>query len=89
MEKLYLLLWLGWPVLARAQAPETHHYAIEIAGIRVGTMTAMREQHPDNRSTYTLISDVKVKLLVYTIRIYYKAVSQFAGKKLLLATVDA
>ncbi|MDB5243322.1 MAG: hypothetical protein JWP57_3947 [Spirosoma sp.] len=77
------------PILVKAQTTETHHYAIEVAGIRVGTMTAVHEQHTDNRSTYTLISDVSVKLLVYTIKIYYKAISQFSGKKLMLATVDA
>jgi hypothetical protein len=88
MKKLLLVLLLGLPVMSRAQTTETHHYAIEIAGIRVGTMTAVHEQHADNRSTYTLISDVKVKLLVYTVKIYYKAVSQFVGKKLMLATVN-
>ena len=89
MKKLILSLLISAPIMAEAQATETHHYAIEMAGIRVGTMTAIREQHMDNRSTYTLISDVSVKLLVYTVKIYYKAISQFTGKKLMLATVDA
>jgi hypothetical protein len=89
MKKLLLSLLLGLPVLLKAQTTETHHYAIEVAGIRVGTMTAVRQQHTDDRSTYTLISDVKVKLLVYTIKIYYKAIDQFTGKKMMLATVDA
>lgn len=68
---------------------ETHHYAIEMAGIRIGTMTAIRQPQADNRTTYTLISDVKVNLLVYTVKIYYKAISQFEGKKLMLSTVEA
>ena len=89
MRKLLLVWLLGLSLTGWAQTTETHHFAIDIAGIRVGTMTAVREQQPDNRSTYTLISDVKVKLLVYTVKIYYKAVSQFVGKKLMLATVDA
>lgn len=89
MKKLLLLLTLSLPVVAPAQTTETHHYAIEMAGIRVGTMTAVREQQPNNRSTYTLISDVNVSLLVYRVRIYYKATSQFVGKKLMFATVDA
>ena len=88
MKKLLFPLLFCLPILAKAQTTETHHYAIEVAGIRVGTMTAIRQQHADDRSTYTLISDVKVKLLVYTITIYYKAITQFTGKKLMLATVD-
>ena len=87
MKKILLLLLFSVP--ACSQTTETHHYAIEMAGIRIGTMTAVREQHADNRSTYTLVSDVKVKLLVYTITIYYRAISHFIGKKLMLSTVDA
>jgi hypothetical protein len=68
---------------------ETHHYAIEMAGIRVGTMTAIRQPQAGNRTTYTLISDVNVSLLVYTVKIYYKVISQFEGKKLMLSTVEA
>ncbi|MVM38808.1 hypothetical protein GO730_16770 [Spirosoma sp. HMF3257] len=67
---------------------ETHHYAIEIAGIRVGTMTAVRQPQADNQTIYTLISDVKVNLLVYTVKIYYKVINRFEGKKLMLSTVD-
>lgn len=89
MKKLLLLLLFAGPVLTNAQITETHHYAVEVAGIRIGTMTAVREQHPNNRSTHTLISDVKVKLLVYTVTIYYKVINQFVGKKLMLSTVDA
>ena len=88
MKKLLFLLIFCLPILVKAQSTETHHYAIEVAGIRVGTMTAMRQQHPDDRSTYTLISDVKVKLLIYTITVYYKAITQFTGEKLMFATVD-
>ena len=89
MKKLVLVILLGLSGVVRAQTTETHHFAVEVAGIRVGTMTAVHEQHADNRSTYTLISDVQVKLLVYTVKIYYKTVSQFVGKKLMLSTVDA
>lgn len=89
MRKLLLLLLLGRSVAVHAQTTETHHYAIEMAGIRVGTMTTVRQQHADNRSTYTLVSDVKVSLLVYTVKIYYKVISQFEGTKLLLSTVES
>lgn len=85
LHVLFLLL----PLLGQAQPAETHHYAIEIAGIRVGTMTAVRQPQPNDRTTYTLISDVKVSLLVYTVKIYYKVINQFEGRKLLLSTVDA
>ena len=87
MRKLLLLLLLILPVSGSAQAIKTHQYAVEMAGARVGTITAVREQHADNRSTYTLISDVKLKLLFYTIKVYYKAVSQYTGEKLMLSTV--
>ncbi|GAB3510157.1 hypothetical protein GCM10027341_48220 [Spirosoma knui] len=88
---LLLLLNSGWSTFAQSPvAPaETHHYAIEIAGIRVGTMTAVRQPQADNRTTYTLISDVKVHLLVYTVTIYYKVINQFVGQKLMLSTVEA
>lgn len=74
---------------AQSVPAETHHYAIEVAGIRVGTMTAVRQPQANNRTTYTLISDVKVSMLVYTVKIYYKVINQFEGKKLVLSTVDA
>lgn len=87
MRKLLLLALLSLPVSVSAQDVKTHHYAIDMAGVRVGTVTAVREQHADNRSTYTLVSDVKMKLLFYTVKVYYKAVSQYAGKKLMTSTV--
>ncbi len=90
---LTLLLCLSCQVATAQVTPgtgpaETHHYAIEVAGIRVGTMTAVREPKADNQTTYTLISDVKVNLLVYSVKVYYKVINQFEGKKLLLSTVD-
>ena len=92
---LLILLFGVGGLTVRAQTttetspPETHHYAIDMAGIRVGTLTAIRQRQAVNRTTYTLISDVKVNLLVYTVKIYYKVISQFEGKKLMLSTVDA
>ncbi|WP_027303165.1 DUF6134 family protein [Rudanella lutea] len=73
--------------LASAQ-PETHRYAIEIAGARVGTMTATR-QTQGATTQYTIISDVLVNLLVYKVKIYYKTVCQYQGNKLLSAVVEA
>ena len=74
--------------LTDANPPETHHFAIEMAGIRVGTLTAVRQPQGENQVIYTIISDVKVNLLVYTAKIYYKSVNRFEGKKLMSATVD-
>ncbi|KAB7725997.1 hypothetical protein F5984_25355 [Rudanella paleaurantiibacter] len=73
--------------LASAQ-PETHRYAIEIAGARVGTMTATR-QTQGATTQYTIISDVLVNLLVYKVKIYYKTVCRYEGNKLLSAVVEA
>lgn len=83
---LLSLLFCLCPLLIQAQIAtgagpaETHHYAIEIARIRVGTMTAIRQPQAGNRTLYTLISDVKVNLLVYTVKIYYKVINQFEEK---------
>lgn len=66
----------------------TYHYAIEIAGVRVGTMTATRHQQGD-QTFYTTISDVKVNLLIYSVKIYYKADSRFHNGQLMLSTVEA
>ena len=72
-----------------AHPPETNRFAIEIAGIRVGTVTAVREEKPGNRTVITTISDVKIHLLVYTVKVYYKAITQFTGNKLMNSYVDA
>ena len=81
------------PLFAQQAAPlrpsETHRFAIEIAGIRVGTVTAIREEKPGNRSVITTVSDVKIHLLVYTVKVYYKAITQFTGAKLAGSFVDA
>lgn len=78
---------LPW-AMAQTGPSETHHYAIDVAGIRVGTMTVVRQPQDNDRTVYTTISDVKVNLLVYTVKVYYKVIDQFEGKKLMLSTVD-
>lgn len=95
MTRLFFdLLFVGITQLTTAQTapirpPETHRFAIEIAGIRVGTVTAVREEKPANRSVITTISDVKIHLLIYTVKVYYKATTQFTGNKLAGSYVDA
>ncbi|XWW46037.1 hypothetical protein JYG30_00825 [Fibrella sp. USSR17] len=91
MRHLLLLLSLfGFSTRSNAQQPtETHHYAIEIAGARIGTMTATRQQLTNNEVVYTQISDVKVNFLVYKLTIYYKVISRLKNGQLMLATVEA
>ena len=95
MTRLFFgLLLFGLAQSATAQTadvrpPETNRFAIEIAGIRVGTVTAVREEKPGNRSVITTVSDVNIHLLVYTVKVYYKAISQFTGSKLMGSYVDA
>lgn len=85
---------LNLPLLASGQSIiphpiETRHYAIEVAGIRVGTMTATSETQPDNDIIHKLTSDVKVNFLIYNLKIYYQVINRFRGGQLLLSTVEA
>ena len=88
------LLCLAGPAQAQPAAStpvETRRYAIEVAGLRVGTMTATRQ--PATAATadavLTLTSDVQVNFLLYHLVIYYKVVNRMRGGRLLLSTVDA
>ena len=89
----YLLLLISllgcYRPLAAQQRSETRHYAIDIAGARVGTMTATRQQLQGNEVIYTQISDVQVNFLVYKLKVYYKVISQLRNGQLLLSTVEA
>ena len=83
------------PVSSRAQVPkaalpETRRYAIEVAGLRVGTMTATRQAQPSTAEVVsTLTSDVKVSFLFYHLKIYYQVTNRFRNGQLWLSTVDA
>ena len=94
-----LILWL-WAitfssvvqgqVVAPGPAPiETRRYAIEVAGIRVGTMIATQQPQPNEAVIYTLVSDVKVNFLVYKLTVYYKVVNYFRRGQLQRSTVEA
>lgn len=87
---LLLITLLGFfrPLIAQ-QRSETHHYAIELAGARIGTMAATRQYLPGNEVVYTLVSDVQVNLLLYKVTIYYKTISRLKNGQLMLATVEA
>lgn len=65
------------------------HYGIEVAGIRVGTMTATRQAPVGADVTYSLVSDVKVNFLLYHLKIYYQVTNRFHNGQLLLSTVEA
>ncbi|SET48262.1 DUF6134 family protein [Hymenobacter actinosclerus] len=92
--KVLLFLFFLLPALTQAQtpAPETRRYAIEVAGLRVGTMTATRQlPTPANPETIsTLTSDVQVDILFYHLVIYYKVTNYVrADGQLRLSTVNA
>jgi len=83
------------PAAARAQTPrpatpETRRYAIEVAGLRVGTMTATRQPLPGTADVvYTCTSDVKVTILFYHLKVYYQVVNRVRAGQLLLSAVEA
>jgi len=80
------------PAASRAQAPAaggTRRYAIEVAGVRVGTMTATRLPPAGPEVVSTLVSDVKVNFLLYRLKVYYKVTNRFRHGQLLLSTVEA
>ncbi|MBO0358424.1 hypothetical protein J0X19_10750 [Hymenobacter sp. BT186] len=75
-----------------AQSPlptEVHRYSIEVAGLRVGTMTATRQALSTSNVRYSLVSDVQVNFLVYHLKVYYKVINQVQNGQLLLSTVEA
>jgi hypothetical protein len=95
MKALTLLCHVALPLAAAAQAPkatpgaEMRRYGIEVAGIRVGTMTATRQAASGPDVTYSLVSDVKVNFLFYHLKIYYQVTNHLRNGQLLLSTVEA
>ncbi len=89
---LGLLVPLSFAVCGQgipSDSTRTKEYSIEVAGIRVGTMTATRQLRDKQTVLYTLVSDVKVNFLVYKLKIYYKVTNLVQQGKLLRSTVDA
>ena len=85
-----VLLILPYAAQGQPTAPvETRRYAIEVAGLRVGTMTATRQPQAGAGVVYTLVSDVRVNFLLYHLVIYYQVVNRFRAGQLLLSTVTA
>lgn len=75
--------------VSKADPGEIRKYAIEVAGVRVGTMTATRQPRAGTEVLYTLVSDVKVNFLFYRLKIYYQVSNRFRNGQLMLSTVDA
>ena len=87
-----MLIVLGTYVSGWGQAPDstqTRRFVIDVGGIKVGTMTALRQPKGNQTVLYTIISDVSVNLLVYKVKVYYKMVSLMQQGKLIRSTVEA
>ncbi|MCP9764570.1 DUF6134 family protein [Lacihabitans soyangensis] len=78
MNKLFLLgaLIISSSVYCQ-NTTEIKKYAIEVAGIKVGEMHATKQSLGKGLVKYHVKSDVKVNLLVYTLKIKYEVISQF------------
>ena len=80
----------SWAQTPKVGSLETRRYAIEVAGLRVGTMTATRQVPVGSTEVVsTLVSDVKVNFLFYHLKIYYQVTNRFRNGQLWLSTVDA
>lgn len=78
MNRLIFILYLFYniPVFSQ-ETVEMKKYAIEMAGIKVGEMHATKHQVSKDVVNYKVKSDVKVNLLVFTLKIKYEVNSQF------------
>ena len=56
-------------------------YAIEVAGVQVGTMTAKRTNAFSSQHQYELTSKVRVNLFVFVLEVGYQVNSLFLGKQ--------
>jgi hypothetical protein len=78
MRRFIFILFLFLNITAFSQETlETKRYAIEVAGIKVGEMHATKRTLGKGLVKYHVKSDVKVNLLVYTLKIKYEVISQF------------
>lgn len=73
---------------AKAQT-EKKVYNIEVAGITVGKMTAVKNRKSEQVVNYTLTSDVKINFLVYLLKIFYQVNEVQSDHQLVSAKVDA
>ncbi|GAA4381328.1 hypothetical protein GCM10023186_20670 [Hymenobacter koreensis] len=81
---------MGQDQKPQSSSAEIRRYAIEVAGVRVGTMTATRQPpSADGEVVSTLVSDVQVNFLVYRLKVYYRVTNRFRNGQLRLSTVEA
>lgn len=78
MYRLIFILYILYniPVFSQ-ETVETKKYAIEVAGIKVGEMHATKHQVSKDIVNYRVKSDVKINLLVFTLKVKYEVKSQF------------
>lgn len=78
MKKIFLFfaLIISCSVLGQ-HTTELKKYAIEVAGFKVGEMHATKKTLGEGVVKYHIKSDVKVNLLVYTLKVKYEVSSQF------------
>jgi hypothetical protein len=78
MTRLIFILYLFFYLSAFSQETvETKKYAIEVAGIKVGEMHTTKHQISKEVVNYKVKSDVKINLLVFTLKVKYEVKSQF------------
>jgi hypothetical protein len=78
MTRLIFIIYLFFNLPAFSQETvETKKYAIEVAGIKVGEIHASKHQMSKDVVNYRVKSDVKINLLVFTLKIKYEVNSQF------------
>ena len=78
MNKLFLLFALIFSCSVFGQhTTEIKKYAIEVAGIKVREMHATKQTLSNGVVKYYVKSDVKLNLLVYTLKVKYEVTSQF------------
>ena len=88
MKILIFLLIYSYSLLAQENT-EIKKYAIEVAGIKVGQVTATRQQMSGDVVNYLIKSDVKINLLVYIVKINYEVKSQFNKNGLVFSEATA
>jgi hypothetical protein len=93
MRKLLpLLSFCALPLAALAQstkpAAEVRRYAIEVAGLRVGTVTVTHQLPAGPEEAHTLVSAVKVSFLFCHLKIYCQVMNRFRSGQLMPSTVE-
>jgi hypothetical protein len=90
MIRLIFIFFLLFRFSALSQESfETKKYAIEVAGIKVGEMQAIKHQLSKDLVNYRITSNVKINLLVFILKIKYDVVSRFDKNGLVFSEATA